>query len=159
MSPNNKIANLKARKETPTQVFSCEYCKIFKNTFFAEHLRWLCNSTKTFANFAHRRCHMRRKNSTEIFSIYWNVLLWIFLINSFRRAEAIYMGKFRSGNTKQGFGLAWENFVPAVQKRDSVLAGWNLLQVIAGCNLWRVYNTAGIPAKRDRISSRSTGIM
>ena len=25
-------------KETPTQVFSCEYCKIFKNIYFEEHL-------------------------------------------------------------------------------------------------------------------------
>ena len=25
-------------KETPTQVFSCEYCKIFKSTCFEEHL-------------------------------------------------------------------------------------------------------------------------
>ena len=28
-------------KETPTQLFSCEYCEIFKNTFFIEQLRWL----------------------------------------------------------------------------------------------------------------------
>ena len=27
------------QKETPTKVFSCEYCKIFKNTFFTENLR------------------------------------------------------------------------------------------------------------------------
>ena len=27
------------KKETLTQVFSCEICKIFKNTFFTEHLR------------------------------------------------------------------------------------------------------------------------
>ena len=26
------------KKETPAQVFSCEYCEIFKNTFFIEHL-------------------------------------------------------------------------------------------------------------------------
>ena len=26
-------------KETPTQVLSCEYCKIFKKTYFEEHLR------------------------------------------------------------------------------------------------------------------------
>ena len=26
-------------KETPTQVFSCEYCGIFKITYFEEHLR------------------------------------------------------------------------------------------------------------------------
>ena len=27
------------QKETPVQVFSCELCDIFKNTFFAKHLR------------------------------------------------------------------------------------------------------------------------
>ena len=27
------------KKETPLQVFSCEFCKIFKNTVFTEHLR------------------------------------------------------------------------------------------------------------------------
>ena len=26
-------------KETPTQVFSCDYCKIFKSTYFQENLR------------------------------------------------------------------------------------------------------------------------
>ena len=34
----NKVADLKTchfiKKETPTQVLSCEYCEIFKNTFF-----------------------------------------------------------------------------------------------------------------------------
>ena len=29
------------KKETLAQVFSCEFCEIFKNTFFTEHLRWL----------------------------------------------------------------------------------------------------------------------
>ena len=28
-------------KETPAQVFSCEFCEIFKNTFFIEHSWWL----------------------------------------------------------------------------------------------------------------------
>ena len=28
-------------KEIPTQVFSCEICKTFKNTFFTEYIRWL----------------------------------------------------------------------------------------------------------------------
>ena len=27
------------KKETLAQVFSCEFCEISKNTFFAEHLR------------------------------------------------------------------------------------------------------------------------
>ena len=29
------------KKETPTQLFSYEFCEIFKNTIFIEHLRWL----------------------------------------------------------------------------------------------------------------------
>ena len=29
------------KKKTQTQVFSCEFCEIFKNTFFMEHRRWL----------------------------------------------------------------------------------------------------------------------
>ena len=29
------------KKETLAQVFSCEFCEIFKNIFFTEHLRWL----------------------------------------------------------------------------------------------------------------------
>ena len=37
----NKVAGMKACKETPTQVFSCEYCEILKNIFFTEHLHWL----------------------------------------------------------------------------------------------------------------------
>ena len=38
----NKVAGLKAcifiKEETTTQAFSCEYCEIFKNSFFIEHL-------------------------------------------------------------------------------------------------------------------------
>ena len=26
-------------KETPTQLFSCEYCEVFKNAYFEEYLR------------------------------------------------------------------------------------------------------------------------
>ena len=36
----NKVDS-KDIKEAQTQVFSCEYCEIFKNTFFTELLRWL----------------------------------------------------------------------------------------------------------------------
>ena len=52
--------------------------------------------------------------------------------------------------------ISWESFVPAIQNRDAVLPGWNFF---TGCNLWRVYNTTGIPTKQDRISSLSIGIM
>ena len=41
----SEIRGLKAcnfnKKETPTEVFSCEYHKTFKNSFFIEHLWWL----------------------------------------------------------------------------------------------------------------------
>ena len=29
------------KKETPTQVFSCEYCEILRTAFLIEHLGWL----------------------------------------------------------------------------------------------------------------------
>ena len=29
------------KKETPIRVFFCEFCEIFKNPFFIEHLQWL----------------------------------------------------------------------------------------------------------------------
>ena len=32
--------SLLIKKETPAQVFSCEFCEISKNTFFIEHLWW-----------------------------------------------------------------------------------------------------------------------
>ena len=40
----NKIAGLRPAallKKALTQVFSCEFYEIFKNSFFVEHLRWL----------------------------------------------------------------------------------------------------------------------
>ena len=39
--PEVRPANL--LKETPAQVFSCESCEIYNNTFFAEHL-WATTS-------------------------------------------------------------------------------------------------------------------
>ena len=39
----NKVAGL---KETPTQVYSCEYYEIFKNSFFTEHVWWLLLGTE-----------------------------------------------------------------------------------------------------------------
>ena len=36
----HKVAGLiTVKKETLAQVFSCEFCEIFKDTFFTEHLR------------------------------------------------------------------------------------------------------------------------
>ena len=38
----DKVASLGLQlyqKETPTQVFSCEYCELFKNNYFEKHLQ------------------------------------------------------------------------------------------------------------------------
>ena len=43
--------------QTPTKVFFCEYCEIFKNSFFKEHL-WsllLSNVAKNFAKFTGKK--------------------------------------------------------------------------------------------------------
>ena len=37
----SKVASLEAYKETPTQIFSCEYWELFKKILFKEQRRWL----------------------------------------------------------------------------------------------------------------------
>ena len=34
------FSKVSRNKETPAEVFSCEFCEAFKNTFFTEHLWW-----------------------------------------------------------------------------------------------------------------------
>ena len=36
---NTSATGLQLKKETLVQVFSCEFCEIFKNTIFTEHIR------------------------------------------------------------------------------------------------------------------------
>ena len=43
--------------------------------------------------------------------------------------------------------LSQQSGIPVLQKRDTALPGWNFLYEIAKFNLWRIYNTAGIPGK------------
>ena len=50
----NKVATL-LKKETLAQGFSCEFCEIFMNTFFIEHLRGIFISIHCF--------HESRNNS------------------------------------------------------------------------------------------------
>ena len=38
------------KKNTPTQMFSCEYCKVFKKILFKEHHRWLLLYFKFIGN-------------------------------------------------------------------------------------------------------------
>ena len=97
-----------------------------------------------------------RKNTIEKTTIYWNVLLWIF---SNWCVNFKLFGCLGGLKRLHGKILSWQSGILAVQKRDPALPGWNLFHVIARFNLWRIYSSAGIPAKHDRISSRPTGIM
>ena len=45
------------KKETPTQLFSCEFCYILKNTFLTEHLRVTVSD--------HRRCDTKKAENTD----------------------------------------------------------------------------------------------
>ena len=46
--------------ETTTQTFSCEFCVIFKNTFFTEHL-WM-SALMSFANNYYCNLHLPNKD-------------------------------------------------------------------------------------------------
>ena len=45
------LIKLQAKKETLAQVFSCEFCNIFKSTFFTEHLRTTASVTTIIVVF------------------------------------------------------------------------------------------------------------
>ena len=42
-------------KENPTQVFSCEHCEIFKNTYFEEHLQTNASATCNFETICNQK--------------------------------------------------------------------------------------------------------
>ena len=64
----NKTADLGRatllKRDTPTPVFFCEFCKIFKNTFFTLHLRWLL----LLQRFIHKISELDR--NTRVYSIF-----------------------------------------------------------------------------------------
>ena len=49
ISQNSQENNF-LKKETPAQVFSCEFCEISKNTFFAEHLWKTASEESSLSN-------------------------------------------------------------------------------------------------------------
>ena len=55
-------------RETPIQVFPCEYCKIFRNTYFEEHLRTTASafpSKSMIRGFNTKIKHKINKNSAK----------------------------------------------------------------------------------------------
>ena len=60
-------------KETPAQVFSCEFCEAFKNTFFAEHLRWSWSlSFKKFYVQEFTKRFLSEQQQTNSYLIVWS---------------------------------------------------------------------------------------
>ena len=58
---------------------------------------------------------------------------------------------------RQTEAITWQNRILAVEKKDPAFLRSNFSHVIIRYNLWRIYNTARIPAKRNRISSKANG--
>ena len=70
-----KVALLKAYiQETPTQVFSCEYCEIFKKTYLEEHLPTAASVLRisnSYLTFADNECLIQKfKTSVILMSIF-----------------------------------------------------------------------------------------
>ena len=51
------FSKVSRNKETPAQVFSCEFCEAFKNTFFTEHLQrsWILSFKKFYIVGVHKK--------------------------------------------------------------------------------------------------------
>ena len=59
------------KKETPTQVLSCEFCENFENTFLKKHLRV---TASVYSNFWNVQYYIISFNCQEISSSYLNLL-------------------------------------------------------------------------------------
>ena len=93
----NKVLRLASafnliKKETLAQVFSCEFCKIYKNSLHTEHFLWLLLNCIRFAKCLYNffiYIYMHKIIHTKILlwekkhiSYYWNVEIWFLVISS-----------------------------------------------------------------------------
>ena len=67
------------KKETPSQVFSCQFYDIFKNIFFIEHLRWLLLPTLKPLDSLRQLCKSISKLVTVYFISTFLLLVGIFV--------------------------------------------------------------------------------
>ena len=56
------------KKETPTQVFSYEFCEILKNTFLTEHFQTTASDTSSAASSVLERNHQNSTKSNQTIS-------------------------------------------------------------------------------------------
>ena len=83
----NKVAGLR-KKETLTRVFPCEFCEIFKNTFFTKHI-WTTASWKI--NSKHKistRVNQKKNKSSRKGYIMWKCFKFWPMENIFRKLWA-----------------------------------------------------------------------
>ena len=86
----NKVTGLKTcnctKKQTPTQVISCEYCEIFKDTYLEEHLQttaFAVNPLMANALFPYLLNTSEKLCLSDIFMVYRErnfILKWIMLL-------------------------------------------------------------------------------
>ena len=58
---------------SPIQMFYCEYCKIFKNSFFIEHYWWLFLYQKFFVDITHRSSHQNTSLKKDALKCFCNI--------------------------------------------------------------------------------------
>ena len=80
-------------KETLTQVFSCEFCKICKNTFWTEHLWMTASLDSCFWNFKHKIFRVNQSKQDQKSSkkeyVMWTCFKFWPMKNNFRKIESI----------------------------------------------------------------------
>ena len=104
---------------------------VYKNPYISIDLKMFTkwwNSIKTFVYFFLRDWHhMRRKNTIEITTIYWNVLMKFFRVIC-QLTFSTHLGRLKRLHGKIS---SRQSGILAVQKRDPPLPRWNILRVIA----------------------------
>ena len=125
-------------KKTPTQMVSCEYCKIFKNTYFEEHLRTAVRILRKISFWKMKKWKIENSEKLEISKISEFSYFQVFHIGC--RTEKIYgfknLGKrfprsrsFQPGRQKTVISkLLWFRIHPVfIQLYVDILIHLNLL--------------------------------
>ena len=79
------------KEEIASQVFSCQFCEIFKNIFFIEDLRWLLLPTLKPLDSQKQLCRWISKSVTIYFISTFLVLVGIFIFISGEHKLSFYI--------------------------------------------------------------------
>ena len=117
------------KKETPVQMFSCEFFKISRNTFFTEHLLWLLLNSKScflkisifswFRTSRLRSCLYEENYPTQVRRLTW-VRSQQNGVFRFVKTNHLYENWFispkrRSHVNGDEISLRWDDFSPCKQ--------------------------------------------